>query len=298
MSVRQISLSDFERLDKIDDEKLRDEALQEIGTANFNNQCAKAEQELAKRKRKAELRQICLDAGLKEVSEAVGNKTEKYTRVKAFYGTPKKEEVEEYAAGKEDLCFYVDRWNYVYLVSPKRDKDGNKSPQEEERDKKEAARKGACAALDEAFARAYTLRREFIKGFTDAKAKAKFPEIVAMLTLGEIQGYGGGFDEDTVEFLGGDVDQWQEAENDDAGFLMMEGIVTSNPYLTTLAMAYTCFYDSESLNCRDYSARYHKSQKLSQIYDRLCSIGYEMSDEEKALMDGSSELYVKDKADE
>lgn len=295
VSGRQINMADFERLEKIDDEKLRDEALKEIGTANFNNQCARAEQEMAKRKRKAELQQMCLDAGLKEVSEAVGSKTEKYARVKAFYGsTPNPDELKDYAEQKEDLCFYVDRWNYIYLVSPK--KEGKKS-KEDERNEKEEARKAACAALDEAFERAYNLRYDFIKGFTDAKAKAKFPEIAAMLTLGVIEGNGGEFDEVAVDLLGGDVDQWNETDTTEECFLMMEGIVSNSPYLTTLVVAYLNFYDREKLNCRDYYAKYRKSKNLQQIYDRLCSLGYEMSDEEKALMDGSSDLYVKEEKD-
>ena len=288
VSGRQINLADFERLDKIDDEKLRDEALKEIGTANFNNQCVRAEQEMAKRKRKAELRQLCLDAGLRGIAEGVGKDRKKYDCVKAFYGSPTQDELDELAAGHADLCFYVDRWNYVYTVSLKTD------TKERIKDQKEETRKAACAALDEAFARAYTLRRDFIKSFSDAKAKASFPEIVAMMTMGEIQGYGGEFDEEAVELLGGDVDQWNETENWDDSFLMVEGIVTGNPYLATLVMAYLKFYDHATENCRNYFANYCKNNKLKQIYDRLCAIGYEMSDEEKALMDGTSELYVKE----
>ena len=292
VSARQLSFDDFERLYKIDDEKLRDEALKEIGTANFNNKCAAAEQELAKRKRKEELRQMCLDAGLKEVSEAVGNKREKYAHVHAFYGKPPQEEVDKYAAEGEDLFFYVDRWNYIYLVSPiTADKNDKKKSY---KDEKEESRLAACAAINEAFERAYKLRHDFIASFTDAKAKAKFPEIVAMQTLGNIHGYVGDFDEVAVEFLGGDVEQWREAETDDECFLMMEGIVTKNPYLATLVTAYSTFGDNSRETCRDYYARYRKSKRLARIYDRLCALGYEMSDEEKALMDGTSELYVKE----
>lgn len=290
VSGRQINLADFERLDKIEDEKLRDEALREIGTANFNNKVAYAEQEMEKRKRKAELRQICLDAGLKEISEAVGNKAEKYRRVNNICGTPKADELREYAEKEEDLCFYVDRWNYVYLVSPK--KDGQNG--EDEKDKQEEARKAACAALDEAFARAYRLRYDFIKGFTDAKAKACFAEIVSAFVSAQVHGFEGCFDMDTVELLGGDPEQFDGAETDNDRFLLVQGMVVSQPYLSTLAMAYTAMSDHEHRNCRDYYARYSRSGPLERLYEFLCSIGYEMSDEEKGLLDGTGELYVKE----
>ena len=295
VSGRQINLADFERLDKIEDEKLRDEALKEIGTANFNNKVVYAEQELEKRKRKAELRQMCLDAGLKEISEATGNKTEKYTRVKAFYGTPRAEDLKECVEKEDDLCFYVDRWNYVYIVSPKKQgKEGKLSKQQEERDRKEAERKAACAALDEAFERAYNLRYAFIKAFTDAKAKACFAEIVSAFVSSEVHDYEGCFDADTVALLGGDVEQFDEADTDNDRFLLVQGLVVSQPYLSTLAMAYTAMADHKQRNCRDWYARYAKNGPLNRLYEFLCSIGYEMSDEEKALLDGSSELYRKE----
>lgn len=279
VSGRQINLADFERLDKIEDEKLRDEALKEIGTANFNNKVAYAEQELAKRKRKAELRQMCLDAGLKEISEATGNKNEKYTRVKAFYGTPRADDLKECVEKEDDLCFYVDRWNYVYLVSPKKQgKEGKLSKEQEERDRKESERKAACAALDEAFERAYELRYAFIKSFTDAKAKACFAEIVSAFVSAEVHDYDGCFDADTVALLGGDMEQFEDADADNDRFLMVQGIVVSQPYLSTLAMAYTAMSDHKQRNCRDWYARYAKNGPLDRLYEFLCSIGYEINE--------------------
>ena len=292
VSGRQINMSDFERLDKIDDPKLRNEALAEIGTANFNNKCTAAEQEIEKRKRKEELRKICLAAGVPEVTEKAGDDRKKYNYVHAFYGqTPTQEEVEKYLEEDKNLCFYVNRWNYVYLVTPKTAEGEDEKNNAQA--KKEEARQAACAALDEAFERAYKLRRDFIKGFTEAKAKAKFSEIVAMMTFANMQGYGGEFDEDAAELLGADVEQWNETDTYEECFMLIEGIIINNPYLTTLVTAYTMFGDS-ALSCRNYNARYGKNEKLTDIYDRLCSIGYEMSDEEKALMDGTSELYIKE----
>ena len=37
---------------------------------------------------------------------------------------------------------------------------------------------------------------------------------------------------------------------------------------------------------------YCGNEELQRLYDGLTTIGYEMSDEEKALMDGTHELYT------
>lgn len=297
VSVRQINLADFERLDKIEDEKLRDEALKEIGTANFNNKVVYAEQELAKRKRKAELRQMCLDAGLKEISEATGNKTEKYTRVKAFYGTPRAEDLKECVEKEDDLCFYVDRWNYVYIVSPKKQgKEGKLSKQQEELDRKEAERKSACAALDEAFERSYNLRREFIECFKESEAKKQLAAIMRMMTRYLTQYKEDFCHEDFVRLMGSTEEQWLAVADTYEGELydLVDDEVTRSPCVSALILAYAGFCDSGSDSCKDYYGRYRSNNRLKDPYEHLCDLGYEMSDEEKALLDGSSELYRKE----
>lgn len=49
--------------------------------------------------------------------------------------------------------------------------------------------------------------------------------------------------------------------------------------------------EEERLGYYQYNASYKKNQQLDEYYAFLCSMGYEMSDIEKELMNGTSELF-------
>ena len=42
----------------------------------------------------------------------------------------------------------------------------------------------------------------------------------------------------------------------------------------------------------DYTGNHRENEPLQRLYDGLITIGYEMSDEERAMMDGTHELYT------
>ena len=79
VSGRQISMADFEQLEKIDDPKLRNKALKEIGTANFNRECAVAMDEIERKKKMDQWRAVCKEAGMTEIKEKEAEDAKKYT---------------------------------------------------------------------------------------------------------------------------------------------------------------------------------------------------------------------------
>ena len=77
------------------------------------------------------------------------------------------------------------------------------------------------------------------------------------------------------------------------------GRTGAGAYQLLLTYLYATMGDSPRLRSyitNSWHARYGEYEEdsvLRVIYDGLCKLGYEMSDYEKALMDGTSELYYK-----
>ena len=51
--------------------------------------------------------------------------------------------------------------------------------------------------------------------------------------------------------------------------------------------------DGEYLDEHDFNGNYTNDDKLAYIYNYLTLLGYQMSDEEKAYLDGTHELFLK-----
>jgi ParB family chromosome partitioning protein len=60
-----------------------------------------------------------------------------------------------------------------------------------------------------------------------------------------------------------------------------------------------CNYSDGPSRFYDWRCRFDKDEEdeLNSIYSFLEKIGYEMSEEERALLDGTHELYVRDEGD-
>lgn len=291
VSGRQISMADLERLDKIDDRELRNKALKEIGTANFNRECVAAMDEQERRKKREKWRTVCLEAGLTEIKEKEAEDSKKYTRVAYCYGDDRSgAAIEKYLADDRELCFYVNRWGYLILVTPRGQANGQ-TKAADERDRREQERVSRTAALKDAFDRAYRLRYDFIDRFTEAAARAMLPTVVCMAAHGCVEV--DNFDRETFyKLMGGTDEQWARIEEGelDQGESQRDSIKRS-PCYAALALAYASFYDRGSENFYDYYGRYRSNTILKDLYGYLCELGYEMSDEEKSLTDGTHGLF-------
>ncbi len=304
VSGRQISMADFERLDKIDDPKLRNKALKEIGTANFNRECVAAMDELEKRKKIEQWRAVCKEAGMTEIKEKEAEDSKKYTRVAGLYGDDRsRAAIEKYLTDDRELFFYVTRWGYAGIVTPKSEAAQNAANQKEsKREQEAAARKEACAGLAEAFKRAHRLRFDFIQGYTETEAKKHVVDILRMGVecnhINELC-----FDMHLFSRMMGYTMKQLEDREDYPEWDEIKDNVKGSPYKTMLAYVYATTEDSHTLACYEsrsymndygeYDTQDDDYERLTTIYECLEHLGYEMSDEEKALMDGTSELYYR-----
>ncbi|MBP3555768.1 MAG: ParB/RepB/Spo0J family partition protein [Clostridia bacterium] len=304
VSCRQISMDDFDRLYKIEDPKIRDQALAEIGTANFNNRYAAAVQEQEKKKKIEAWRKLCLESGMTEIKKKKAENTSVYAHDFAIYtGEPSRKALDGKLEGKDGtkLFFYVDQWTYVHVYRKAEHSAGKKTAEQLKREAERTAKDEAIANLKEAFERAYSLRFNFIKSYNDLHAKR---HVLDILNMGaEAIRFNSTIQRNTFYILSGYTDEKLNEMDKKPTFDDICEITKAGAHQLLVFYIYATMGDTTDLhpyyrNTWDvrygqYDADSRDLKLLTAIYNGLVRLGYEMSDEEKALMDGTSDLYYR-----
>lgn len=284
VSGRQLTLGDFECLDDIKDTDLKNKALKSIGAGKFKSEVQNAKLEESKRARTSEMHRVCDAAGFKKIAESVGSKLGDYERaIGCSCEAPSDERIAETRkkySGRQ-LYYFVDRWGYLYVVA-KRDKSAEAKEKDDERQEREKHYKLAA----EAHERAYELRLDFIRNYSENNAKSHFNDIIRLLYECAYNLPDGGI----INVLCG-----KGSEKLPSYFRFYERV--GGIYRRLLYTVYAVIGDSKSLSCVGSSyfrrGEYIESKMLADIYTALGRLGYEMSNEERALMDGTSDVYYK-----
>lgn len=287
---RGATLFEYMELDKIKDIDRKNRVLDSIGTANFNNELKKAITEEEEQEffdtTEAELAKFAT-----KVDDVSG-----YAYVTDYSSWRKKEVVVPDDA--DTVKYYYRR--YSSYISLYKEKVTTEAEEEAKRIEAEKAadrdrRKDELRAVSE---RAYELRKEAIDSISNSHALKHLPGIVAFLmkTTSE-SSYIRVDDDDIAEIVGFDTDSeeyedWTDEEMQAHFFGLIETKAKDKAALCLLKFAYACCEDSSGKNYYDWYAKYSPDERLDRIYDFLCSLGYEMSDEEKALRDGTHELFI------
>lgn len=288
--LRGGTLMDYAELEKLQSEKLKNKVLEHIGTDNFKWQLRNAIEEEGKPVRKAELLKE-----LKEFAQPCKN-SNGLSYVNGFYNFNKNNWKKPSDANKMEY-FYLVEGNNITLYK----KEPKASPK-----KKSAAEKAFAereAQLKDLTKRAYESRYEFVKGFNAGKKSQK--EIMAFV-MQKLLIYGRAELDDLLEML--NIEKPKRNEESVMGYTEQENHkrdliqekYEKQPERVSLMAAYLGrsdsktegYYFSESWNNK---IKHRKNDKLDNIYDTLISLGYEISDEEQQLRDGSHELFDKPK---
>lgn len=293
--ARNVSLFEYMELDKIKDIDLKNKVLDSIGTANFNNELKKAiEQEEIKK---------YFDSVEAEVSKfATERDNISGCSWVTDYGNWNKREV--VVPDDIDTVQYFYKKNDRYITLYKKEKE---IPVDEEakriRAEKEADRDRRKEELKAASERAYELRKDAIDSISNSHAMKHLPGIVAFLMKATCESNYIRVDEDDVAEIV-DFDTYSEEYEDWTGeeiqahfFEMIEAKAKDKVAVCMLKFAYACCQDSSSNNYYDWYAKYVSNEELDRLYDFLCSLGYEMSDEEKALQNGTHEMFITEESE-
>lgn len=301
VSERQLNLSDFDELAKVDDMGTRNKLLKSMGTANFKNELKSALEEQRFKTRVAEWLQVIRQFATEDPN--------------ANYSTH--EHVRSYNKWRMDVDAEVpedaDTVKYVYKmdsnsISIYKERDTAKEDAAKaEREEKERISKLNREEREGVNRRHFELRRDFIKGLSSTDCKKMIGKIVGLVAnvmwdMSE-DGYNSAeIDTDILSFvLGVKIDE-EDVENAEAltDIPGVRSALESFPEKTLLALAYSSFDSPSSGYWRnrwmgsEYSYGYEENESLDMVYDILDAFGYEMSDEEEQAKSGTHPLFPKE----
>lgn len=296
-SSRQLSIGDFDKIAQIEDISKRNELLNEVGTNNFELSFNRA------------LKQQKIDRAMPFVTEAVkalkGKKIERSETYGGKYEKIVELKFENFKSGDEieipkkhegkKIFYYLEKdWGElkIYVLAPKA-APVKRSKEEIDREKR---MKEAHETLDALTAETYELRRKFIKGLKVTKANEEAIRegaVLALLCEQNYYNYGSNKREIYENDIG--VEGIKDIYNSDVLFGQVMTAYRADPKRALPGIVYISFGDGTS-NCfhetyKNAWPKYKENKKLACLYEWLVSCGYEMSDVERMLVDGSHPLY-------
>ena len=305
VSARQISIGDLDRLSEIEDEKERNKVLAHIGTNNFESELKKAKDAQKRQKAINELKDAFSNVDITEVTYQ-DYSTQRYEECFSYEtGIEKGIEFVKALVEKGKKCFIQFNTFSFYIYSEKQkpslDSQDSSNGELDEEAQKEQERQNRLrqlkeireSALMEAEERAYSLRSDFIKKFTEAKAKEHLKEISIMMSKANWSEFGI-YDYDHYKYMNLMGLVYKEETNYE-NYEEIQLVAESLPHKSLLVNAYIIFEDGKRAGCHSYiELTYSPSVMLETLYECLKTLGYEMSDEEIELLNGTSPLYIKE----
>ncbi len=273
---RGATLMDFYELEKIKDINLRNSVLEEIGTPNFR---WKLQQAIDKEKHDENLALII--AELEKFATKIESSDASFKYVDT-YCVPWDRKVTVPEDAGTVKYFYTISGSYCTLYK-KREQTQENAAVEEKQDKTREIR----AALEELSNRAYQLRCDFVSEISNATAKKHINVIIEYLLSVMLQEYFF-FDIDCkmlAEFIGIETSKDEELE-----FNNLADYIRTQPERYLLVVTYLAL-DSGREHYYNWDGSHDDNESLNKIYAFLGRLGYQMSDEERALQDGTHELF-------
>ena len=281
---RQLSLSDFAELEKVEDIDERNKLLGFIGTSNFKWQLdnAVADQEIRKLEKFAQ--PTLMQFATKTDCGKCWNLT--------LYATLKtKSDVRELIVpeAEKGVKYYYAVNRYDIMAYKKEPKPKEKTDAAEK--EKKLRTKAQVHALDELAERCFESRKSFILNFDALSVthQAAFEFISAILLSAE---YSGAINRSVQrEFIGstefGAYTCLQDRERE-------KFFRTATPRKRAIVATYSCCGDGKDKNVHDCDGNYtddYTARECRRIYDALKILGYEPSDEEREYINGTHKAY-------
>ena len=292
LTGRQITMKELDELNSVESVNDRNKLLDEIGTSNFK---WKLQSVLATERRKKEeqkAREILIEAGLAEIpyKDRFGDQYA-YSDRRYLYSS---EIISEYKRKKDEDFFAVNHGTVYLCYEMSEEHQKNKKAFFAEEEKKRLAEKERMDKLRALFKQAYESRKEFVENLSKSVIMKRFDVIIAFLFYMRAENVGGYAEcGDIINALGFDFDEFSENEES----LTFEDVyaVTSRISQEENVFKFILleFDDKSDKTCLTWDGTYRESKTILEWYAFLGRLGYEMSDEEKTLINGTHKLYKK-----
>lgn len=289
---RGATLMDFAELDKIKKPELKNKVLESIGTRNFEYELRRA----IDQEEMEAFKVIWIEALNKFATEIKTTSSTYLQGMRSIAWHSLRSDVTELKvpedAGTTEYFYTITQYGGV-TVYAKIITDQQTKQEDEQKYQEMDARK---AELDVITERAYELRRDFIKAY---KGKKKmFPALLEFWLRAMVDMCGVLDMELFVELMEFSLDE--ETDLCDLHFEDIADKVKASPERAFLVAAYCCSGDDSH---NGYFQKrwqqwpsYFKNEGLDQLYGALEGLGYQISDEERALMTGEHELFKAESA--
>lgn len=291
VSTRQLSLLDFDKLAQIEDIGARNKCLEKIGTADFNRNVEGQLRKQAIKKKLPAIKKILKEAKAKAIkaNDRWSSKFDSVGAMITIYDWDEKETIIPKSLKGQVYYFLDEDYGSVrFYQEHQKAKPAKKSQAEIDKAKAIAA---AWEQAKEIRAVTHTLRLDFIKGITlNAKNQTAILKGAAASIVFRCVDYCGANRELLCGTLGYDDSHYDVKRGENVYKAFEDMSAKGYPMLV-----YANFGDAPDLNyIKGYSGewpRYEPNARCDALYAWLCSLGYEMSDEEKALQNGTHKLF-------
>ena len=281
---RNVTLMDYAELEKIEDITLRNKVLDSIGTQNFKYELQKAID-----KEKMEKGLALLVEQLSTFATEVKDTPKGSRHIKSYYLSRDDEVEVPEDAGEAKYFYVVSNYGYITLY-------GKAVETEEDTTAKEQRelQKAQYNALGEISKRAYNLRREFVKSISNAKAKKSMGTILEYSVKSMLESY---CDIDAADYANLlDITLSEVSEDEDTVIEELTQGLSAQPERYLLLAAY-CLLDDDRANYYNWDCSHRENAELDKVYSFIEALGYETSDEEQAMRDGTHELFKREEGE-
>ena len=257
---RGATLLDFMELNKIKNAKTREALVKQLGTSNFKYSIKQARDAEKRKERLSEIEKR-IQGKAEKINNAVGLQYVKY-----FYSTNNPDEIVADLPTNTELFYTRDSYGIYFYRRP----TAEEIKASQEADRANAKKQRRLAQLNEANGIAYELRANFINSISPKTAAKHADEIMCFA-----------------------IYALQRASEDYIYKILKVPQQITDPAHTLLRTAYDSMRDCDEKNY-SINGTYITNPNLDRIYELIIALGYELSDEERALHDGTHELYVKE----
>ena len=286
-SAKQISFGDIDKLSQIDSIEERNKVLKDIGTSSFGYSLQRAIDGQENAKMKPVIRQELIDAGYLPIENSQG--CDYITTVNKSYRIEEAKKHNKALTSGEQIYFVESASSYANFFIYKKSDATKNTPANESKPAYVDKHLERRTQLAQAFKTAFECRYKFVTEISENSLRDKASVVVSFALARELCDLDGNKYYDSSKIK----QALKVRENDELGYFEILEDIEKEPLRSLLIWTYLSFGDSETMNCYDYNCEYEDSMDLEGLYNILTDLGYDVSDDEKALLDGSSELYVR-----
>lgn len=283
---RGATLNDYIELEKIEAIDLKNKVLEAVGTPNF-----KWELQRAIQKEQANKNRDIIIAEVEKFATKITD-TENFDYVSSYYTSSVTKDGKFIASKPDDTdtveyFFTVGTSDYVGVTLYKKADDDSQDDAETDEDRAYRERGERRNALETISNQAAKLRSDFIKEMSNSAAKKNLHVIIKYYFAPLVEGFypmRPDWD-DYIDFITPGIND-KAAEKQ-----LISDHIADEPEVMLLVNVYLTL-DGKHNGYFDWNGRYRNNEALNRTYEFLEKLGYEISEEELALKNGTHELFA------